>query len=62
MTAFEVHLNPENHHQISDYEDWDVHPMPNPQPGGPECPSLSETSLLTSLAWETLPVAALPSA
>jgi hypothetical protein len=34
--------------------------LPNPQPGGPGCLSLSGTS--TCLAWETLPVATLPSA
>jgi hypothetical protein len=42
--------------------DWDVNPMPNPQPGGPGCLSLSGTSLLTCPAWETLPVATLPPA
>jgi hypothetical protein len=30
---------------------------PNPQPGGPGYPFLSETSPLTCLAWEALPVA-----
>jgi hypothetical protein len=38
------------------------HPMPNPQPGGPVCLSLSGTSFLTCPAWETLPVATLPPA
>ena len=34
-----------------------VSPKPNPQPGGPGYPFLSESSPLTCLAWEALPVA-----
>jgi hypothetical protein len=41
---------------------WDVNPMYNPQPRGSRCLSSSGTSLLTCLAWETLPVATLPPA
>jgi len=36
--------------------------MPNPQPGGPAYPFSSGSSPLTCPAWETLPVAMLPSA
>jgi hypothetical protein len=36
-----------------------VNPMPNPQPGGPGYPFLSESSPLTCPAWEALPVAML---
>jgi hypothetical protein len=34
-----------------------VSPTPNPKPGGPGYPFLSESPPLTCLAWEALPVA-----
>ena len=39
---------------------WDFNPLPSPQLGQARYISFPGTSLLTCLAWETLPVAVLP--